>query len=169
MRIIILLISSIILFSCNNTEKSGVGIIDRDLLEKEQIVKFDFQKLVGKWVDTNEKNTFTEEWILDEEKNLIGKGIEILKKDTVTIEDLFITFENGKSSFGAKIMDLNTDKIVWFNEIENSLDKIVFENKTNDFPQKIQYQLISDTEIKVLLEGSVNDSLINYKFTFQRK
>jgi hypothetical protein len=52
--------------------------------------------------------------------------------------------------------------------MEYSKDKVVFENKTHDFPQKITYQFTSDDVMLATIEGTMNGKTEKIDFKYSR-
>jgi Domain of unknown function (DUF6265) len=105
--------------------------------------EFDIGKLEGAWMEDPQKDyAFTEIW--KEEKNgLSGQGMEINKGISHVTENLQIIEENNQYVYKATVIDQNGGSAVSFPAIAESETEIIFENLQHDFPQNIQYKIIS--------------------------
>ncbi len=129
---------------------------------------FRFDQLCGKWMDINEDTAFNEEWKRVDEGLLEGRGYVLSENDTVFIESLAIEIENGEAVYQAQVSNQNNERKVPFEALEQSKNKIIFENVQHDFPQRIIYELTSKDELRVAIEGYENGVYRKLKFDFER-
>lgn len=135
--------------------------------ENESVdAEFEFNRLCGKWMDANKENAFNEEWRRADEHLLVGKGYVLSENDTVFIEKLSIEISEEKVVYAAEVSNQNNDMKVPFTAVEQTKDKVVFENVQHDFPQRIIYRLKSDKELRVAIEGYENGVYRKLKFDF---
>lgn len=136
-----------------------------EVVEKEQKQelkpKIDIKSLLwieGIWEDTT---TFgfksppvklVEEWNYKND-SLTGKGYSVTDGDTTIAEYLSIVLSEGSLIYVAKSTNRNP---VGFGLISSKSNAVVFENKANDFPQKISYTLNSTDSLTIQLEGINN-------------
>ena len=71
-------------------------------------------------------------------------------------EKMEIQFRKRVINFVTSISDQNDGKEIVFKTIENSGDKIVFENNKHDFPQLITYSKNHKDSIHAYISGEVN-------------
>ncbi len=145
----------LILFSCGvNDPGTGEG--------------FDFDRLCGKWMDISEDTAFNEEWRKASEGLYEGRGYVLSENDTVFIETLAIEVEGTKAVYQAQVSNQNKERKIPFEALEQKKNKVVFENVQHDFPQRIIYELKSNEELRVAIEGYENGVYRKLKFDFKR-
>lgn len=100
-----------------------------------------FTALLGDWVDSTTSDRFRvyEHWRTMSDSALDGHGYVLAGKDTVFVEDLKLTRENGQVTYSARIDTRNNGEWVPFNALASGPDSLVFENPGHDFPQCILY------------------------------
>lgn len=129
---------------------------------------FDFDRLCGKWMDISEDTAFNEEWRKASEGLFEGRGYVLSENDTVFIETLSIELEGTKAVYQAQVSNQNKERRIPFEALEQKSNKVVFENVQHDFPQRIIYELKSNEELRVAIEGYENGVYRKLKFDFKR-
>jgi hypothetical protein len=135
----------------------------------ETTTSFPIEKLTGKWEDISKENAFYEEWRIADKDSLIGKGYVLIQQDTVFIENLRMWKENGICKFAALISNQKKGEQIIFEQTGAQNGRIIFENRQHDFPQRIIYELISNVEMHVLIDGQQNGDYHKQHFSFIRK
>ena len=107
-------------------------------------------------------NSFEEQWHKKGD-NLVGIGYDLVDGDTVNIEKLSISKENGVWRYGADVSNQNGRKIL-FDCVEENDKKMIFENQQHDFPQRIVYELKSENELQVRIEKLDGGNAIPFNF-----
>jgi hypothetical protein len=117
----------------------------------------------GTWKMDFDKSEVYEEWEVLSDTELFGKSYS--KKDEVQIisENLYL---KKFADQWAYVAVPNGQNITLFTLIEYSPKKFVFENKDNDFPQKIIYEFHKDGKLTAAIEGDVNGELKRKEFSF---
>jgi len=135
----------------------------------EEPPQMQLSDLAGKWEDNSQSNKFIEEWHIDDDRHMTGKGYVMSAKDTVFIEYLSIREVNGVLTYFAQVSDHNDGQVVPFGLKENKDFKMTFENLNHDFPQRIIYELNTDTTLYVYIEGVENGNFRRRKLSFLKK
>lgn len=130
--------------------------------------EFDLGMLVGKWEDLSKENSQFEEWLMSEDGGLIGEGFVIAKSDTVFIESLSISKVNGLLTYIAKVSNQNESQPVSFGLFADEGNRLIFENRQHDFPQRIIYEVVSEENMLAYIEGFEDGVFRQIKFSFQR-
>ena len=130
---------------------------------------FDLRRLAGRWEFLDKKTHQIEEWTLAGEKELRGRGFVLEKGDTTFIEFLTIRETNGVLTYFAQVSDLGAAEVVPFSLTSQTKDKLEFSNTAQDFPQKIVYELKSDSTIQAYLEGPRDGQKIRVVFDFVKQ
>ncbi len=143
------------IFGCETTESPSV--------EK---LSFPIERLVGKWQDVGRDHTFYEQWKLVGDKHLRGKGYVMASSDTVFIERLEIKPRGSELLYRVGLSNKESDELVEFQMTSETPTRIVFENKTHDFPKKITYEIDSTSTMRVFLNGHEAGEYTEIEFTF---
>jgi hypothetical protein len=128
---------------------------------QNELAKFYF--LEGTWkVEGKEKY---EVWERAGKAELTGFAYKLVDGQKNITETFRIKLENGLIVYQATVLDQNEGVPVSFvlNESDNSC--FSFENKTHDFPKKIQYNKLGDNELEVNVLGDQDEG---FSF-FQKK
>lgn len=121
------------------------------------IEKIDF--LIGTW-KMEGKNTY-EHW--SKEGNVLrGESFNVKDAIKYVTETLKIEQIDGTLVYTASVMNQNDGKGIPFKLNTEIGDKLSFENMTHDFPKKICYTQLTDTEIFVEVLGD-NDEGFSFK------
>lgn len=153
LKLLLVLILASTLFSCKTEDETVES-------------SFEFDRLCGKWMDVNKDNAFNEEWSRENDKLIVGKGYVLSENDTVFIEKLSIEIDENSVVYAAEVSNQNKDMKVPFAAVKQTKNKVVFENVQHDFPQRIIYNLKSDKELRVAIEGYENGVYRKLKFDF---
>lgn len=129
--------------------------------------QFDLGKLVGNWKDEGTNKQFFEEWKRTD-SGLEGVGFVLSKGDTIMIENMNMVMKNSKLLFEVRVNNQNHGKVIGFQSTEASKNHVVFENPNHDFPQTIEYSLLTDNELMVTLSGVEHEEPRELQFNFSR-
>lgn len=104
------------------------------------------QFLEGSWKMEN-KEVF-ERWDVLSEESMKGFSWKMEEGQMIVTEYLDISRRNGKLIYTATVVDQNEGKGVEF-VLKSAGETYIFENPDHDFPKRISYQKLSDSEIWV--------------------
>ena len=119
----------------------------------------------GKWKMISDKIEYYEEWKLMNDNELTGVGFSIEEGDTVLSEELYVQKFAEQWSYVA--IPVN-QAITLFALTEYSESKFIFENKEHDYPQRIIYEFIADSNLNAATEGVIDGELMRRDFSFMR-
>ena len=142
-----------------------VGAASAQEVSKSLAVKInELNWIAGNW-SSDKNGTITEEqWIEPRAGMMIGMNRMSFPNGKGTFEFLRIAeTENGIVYFASP----NGNPATSFALKELDKSKVVFENKTHDFPQRIIYERSNDT-MMAMIEGEVNGKAQSMKWTWQR-
>ncbi len=143
--------------SGDNNFCSFSGVYKRTLNEK---------KLKGVWENTKRPGTY-EEWgyEIDENGKTIfdfkGRGYKVVNGKEVLTEELRFINEGDEWYYEATVN--HNSGPVKFKLTSFQENKWVFENPEHDFPQKIVYEWLSATELKVYVSAGEKGFVVNFK------
>jgi|SRR5690554_449380 len=112
--------------------------------------------LIGNWTHTSTEGKFTEKWIQNNNKSLLGNSYFVIENDTVFSERVNLV-QRGKDLF--YIVEITTEpnsEVTEFKLTFSSENQLVFENPENDFPKKITYNRIHNDSIFAEISGGGN-------------
>jgi hypothetical protein len=110
--------------------------------------------LVGNWEQKLPDGTITESWSKENDSTYAGKSYFIKEKDTIHLESIVLTQKNDEVLYIPTVSGQNNNEPVTFtlvNEAENNT--FSFENPAHDYPQKIVYKKINDTNLLATISG----------------
>ena len=128
---------------------------------------FRMEDLVGNWKDEGTNKQFFEEWKLSK-SGLQGLGFVLSKGDTIMIENMNMVEKNSNLEYEVRVNNQNHAQVISFKATACSENFVSFENPEHDFPQSIEYSLVSMDELKVTLSGVERDELKEVEFNFSR-
>ena len=129
-----------------------------------------FSWLSGKWSMKEKGSTIVEQWSFFN-GSLKCMSYEVKGIDTTLIENASISCIGGKSVFTYYPEQANKDgkkEPVHFVLVSEKDNTFVFENKQNDFPQRVVYQRLSDDQCHAWIEGTQNGKMEKIDFNYKR-
>ncbi|WP_299496717.1 DUF6265 family protein [uncultured Shewanella sp.] len=119
--------------------------------------------LSGDWEYKDAKQEIREYWLVVSSNTMEGHGVSI--SNTMTSrETLRIVVMSGEVFYFAKVASNSLPIAFKLTHCES--DRLIFENKHHDFPQKIIYQFINPNKITVFVSGEDNKG---FKVNYQRQ
>ncbi|MCF7560531.1 DUF6265 family protein [Sabulilitoribacter multivorans] len=119
--------------------------------------------LIGTWKIENKESY--ESWEKKDDK-LVGHSYKLKNGEKVISEDIDIKIIENQIIYTPTVFNQNQGKGIPFKlkTFENNL--FSFENPEHDFPKKVQYKVLSDSELYVSVLGE-NDKGFSYKLIKQ--
>lgn len=160
MKKIAILISIIVLISCNDKKET------KEVLNKsEEAIITNFDWLLGEWKRTNEeegKRTY-ENWSKAGE-NYTGLGFTMQNKDTISSEKMQLLFTANSWKLIVVSLGKGSDTSpTTFKMIASDKQSFTFENKKIDFPNTIHYQ-----KDGAKLKAFISNEQMKIPFDFER-
>jgi len=122
-------------------------------------------KLEGKWVAAAFDGELHETWYLNDQGWMEQTVFYIEDQDTSYQAKGRIERINGDIVLMSIIKD-NTPKI--FKSIVFDSTRVTFENRDYKNPYLVKYEFLDSSTYKRTITGTVNDSLVNYTFDFNK-
>ena len=141
---------SLMLFSCTTTSKN------------EKIKASEW--LLGEWVNQSKEGIVSENWSQPNDSTLVAGSFFIKEKDTLHFENIALTEKDGELLYETTIQGQNDDKPIVFPLLSETENELVFENLTNDYPQKIKYQRNSKSVITISISGKQAKKVVSEQF-----
>ncbi|MGV3539074.1 MAG: DUF6265 family protein [Rufibacter sp.] len=128
----------------------------------QQWESFPMASLTGTWHTTNKKTLIYEEWKAVSPKELTGRSYTIKNADTLISETIRLYRSRGKWRYVPTVKNQNQGKPVTFKQTQMHPQQMVFENAQHDFPQKIEYRLLSPTQLHVTISAGQRKIVFEY-------
>ena len=141
---------SLLLFSCTTTSKN------------EKIKASEW--LIGQWENTSEEGILIENWTKSNDSTLVAGSFFIKGKDTLHFENIVLKEKDGELVYVTTIQGQNNDKPIVFPLLSETENELVFENLTNDYPQKIKYQRNTKSSITISISGKQAKKVVSEQF-----
>lgn len=135
------LLLALCLFSCKNSNKN----------EKEKIKAA--QWLLGTWENKSTDGTLSETWKKVNDSTFEGESYFVKSKDTIHAESIILQQKGEQLIYNTTIKGQNGNKPMVYPLTEETENHFVFENRKQDYPQKIQYKLIAKDRFSAEISG----------------
>jgi Domain of unknown function (DUF6265) len=146
---------SLMLFSCTTRSKN------------EKIKASEW--LLGEWVNQSKEGIVSENWSQPNDSTLVAGSFFIKEKDTLHFENIALTEKDGELLYETTIQGQNDDKPIVFPLLSETENELVFENLTNDYPQKIKYQRNSKSAITISISGKQANKVVSEQFKMTKR
>jgi hypothetical protein len=121
--------------------------------------------LTGNWIETGETRTVRERWSGPYGGVLLGIGVTTQGDAAKSFEFFRIAkTATGLSYFASPNAAAPTE----FKAIEICADKVVFENRAHDFPQRVIYAKGTSGTLNARIEGTIEGSLKGGDWRYKR-
>ena len=124
--------------------------------------------LIGVWIHESPKGNIYESWKKLNDSLLVGRSYRVAGSDTITSENISLVELNGEVNYIPTVTDQNKGLPVKFKLTSISQDKLVFENLTHDFPQRILYQRVTADSLVAEISGTMNGTQQSQRFPMYR-
>jgi len=124
-----------------------------------------FEKMIGEW-------NLLDKPVIEKWRYVNGQflaSVFVISGTDKKITEEIRILENDEGVFyEANVNDQNQGNSVLFKLIELADNKIIFENKEHDFPQKITYEFITENELIATVEGQIDDKFKSIIFNYTK-
>jgi len=121
--------------------------------------------LAGCWERRAGEEYIQEQWMTPEGGTMLGMGRTVVAGATREFEYMRIEENDGRLVFTALP---SGQKVTSFTAIIITPSRIVFENPTHDFPQRVIYAHGDDGSLQARIEGEMDGKAQGVDFTMQR-
>ena len=157
MKILSCLLAILLLTSCQNKSDKKF-----DKLEK-------MNWLVGSWEQKLPDGTLIENWEKQNDSTFIGGNYFVKGKDTIHSENVVLTQKKEDLFYIPTVTGQNNDEPVTFKMTSDAENTFVFENLAHDYPQKISYKKVSDTNLLTSISGKQQGKESSESYTMTKK
>ena len=152
---LILLLLAIV--SCKKTET----------IEKDKIKIADW--LIGTWENKSEDGVLTESWQKVNDSTFSATSYFIKNDDTLHSEKITLSQHSEMLMYSATVNGQNNDKAIDFGSTTTTENKLVFENPSHDYPQKITYTKNANNTLTAEISGNLQGKMTTEKFVMSKK
>lgn len=121
--------------------------------------------LAGSWIAKKDHSETEEHWLPAKGEMMLAINRTVRAGRPTSFEFLRIEQRGSQISY---LASPSGKPAVEFKLIELGNQRVVFENKTHDFPQRIIYWRESDGSLRARIEGEVQGKLRSQEWHFQR-
>ena len=158
MKKLILSLATLSIIACQNKSEKNF-----DELEK-------MSWLVGEWENKMPDGILTETWTKANDSSYTGKTLFIKDKDTLHSENIVLTQKGETLLYIPTVKGQNDNKPVEFKMTESKTEnEFVFENPAHDYPQKIVYKKVSDTNVVATISGKQQGKSSSESYPMSKK
>ncbi len=119
----------------------------------------------GAWLQSKDKDSVEESWLGPRNKVMVGVNLTVSARRGTSYEFLrIVETAEGLSYFASP----GGKPPVEFKLKEMGDKKVTFENRTNDFPQRILYWIEADGALKARIEGSMQGLARGIEWRFEK-
>lgn len=130
------------LASCNNSSSEN------------KFAKLEKMKwLVGNWEQKLPDGIISESWAKENDSTFSGKSYFIKGKDTIHLESIVLMQKKDDLLYIPTVNGQNNDEPTTFTLTSEADNTFSFENPAHDYPQKITYKKINDTNLLATISG----------------
>ncbi len=157
----------LLLNSCKNNsevEKSETEIVAKSSEKIDEL-----QWLLGTWINQNGEEFSQETWSQESPSSFTAFSFTQVGKETVFAETMALEQKADSLLLTVATAKPEQEKPVTFKLISSENGQFTFENKNQDFPQRIIYTNPAKDSLHAWIEGTVNGEAKKVDFSFSRK
>jgi len=125
--------------------------------------------LVGKWEHKQEHGTLVEIWKKENDSIFLGESYFINNKDTIHFETIKMYQKDENLTYQSTVIGQNNDEPANFKLTSDSENEFIFENKTQDYPQKIVYKKNKDSSFVNTISGNQQGQYTTETYLMKKK
>jgi hypothetical protein len=142
--LILVLLASV---SCNKYDAKGNLIKEYNELAKAKWLE-------GEWEKTDSLGTLKEIWIPKNDSTFTGQSYYIQdEKDTIHNEQIELIQDKEHLIYSATVKGENNNTAIPFQLTKDEDSLLIFENPKHDYPQKLEYRLLKNKGISIIVSG----------------
>jgi hypothetical protein len=158
MKNVVILAVVVVFIACQNKSEKNF-----DELEK-------MSWLVGEWENKMPDGILTETWTKANDSTFTGKTLFIRDKDTLHSEEIVLTQKGETFLYIPTVKGQNDNKPVEFKITESKIEnEFAFENPKHDYPQKIVYKKVNETNLVATISGKQQGKSSSESYPMKKK
>ncbi|MBF4491907.1 hypothetical protein IR010_05080 [Flavobacterium sp. MR2016-29] len=139
----------------------------KESTEKDKIKIADW--LIGNWENKSDDGVLTENWEKVNDSTFNATSYFIRSKDTLHFEKITLSQHGEMLMYSATVNGQNNDKAIDFPSTTETANKLVFENPSHDYPQKITYTKGANNTLTAEISGNLQGKVTKEKFVMTKK
>ena len=139
----------------------------KETVEKDKIKTADW--LIGNWENKNPDGTLTENWQKVNDSTFSATSYFIKGDDTLHSEKITLAQKGEMLLYSATVNGQNDDKAIDFGSTSETEKKLVFENPSHDYPQKITYTKGANNTLTAEITGNLRGKKTTERFIMTKK
>ena len=157
MKILYSLVLIGILVSCQNKPEKKFNKLEK------------MNWLLGSWEQKLPDGTLKETWTKQNDSSFSGTSYFINTKDTVHFESINLEQKKEDLIYSATVIGQNNDEAVDFKLTSDADNSFTFENPKHDYPQKIIYKKVNETNLFATISGKQQGKLTQESYPMAKK
>ena len=142
----------LIVFICSASLLMFISCQNKSEKKFDKLEKMNW--LLGNWENEMPEGVLTETWTKENDSTFSGTTYFIInKKDTVHSEAIILKQLNDELIYRPTVKGQNNDEPVDFKLSSESENSFSFENPKHDYPQKIVYKKVNETNLVATISG----------------
>ena len=157
MIVLICSASLLMLISCQNKSEKKF----------EKLEKLNW--LIGNWEQKFPDGMLKENWTKENDSTFSGDSYFINTKDTVHFESIKLSQKDEELIYSATVVGQNNDETVDFKLTSDIVNSFTFENPAHDYPQKITYKKVNETNLVATISGKQQGKQSTESYAMKKK
>jgi hypothetical protein len=152
LKIVLIFILIAGLYGCNSSKQEEATTISSKVNLLDTATWF-----IGTWQNQTSEGLFTEQW--SQKNDSVYSAISTVvvnHQDTVFFESILLEQKKSELFYTVSVKDQNKELPVSFKLVNTTVNQLVFENPTHDFPTRITYLKISEDSIVASISGLID-------------
>ena len=125
--------------------------------------------LVGSWEQKLPDGTLVETWEKQNDSTFIGGSYFVKGKDTIHSESVILTQKKEDLFYIPTVTGQNNDEPITFKLTSDAENTFTFENPAHDYPQKVTYKKVNDTNLLASISGKQQGKESTESYPMKRK
>ena len=143
---------SLIVFICSASLLMFISCQNKSEKKFDKLEKMNW--LLGNWENEMPEGVLTETWTKENDSTFSGTTYFIInKEDTVHSETIILKQQNDELIYRPTVKGQNNDEPLDFKLSSESENSFSFENPKHDYPQKIVYKKVNETNLVATISG----------------
>lgn len=138
-----------------------------ETVEKDKIKTADW--LLGAWENKSPNGVLTESWQKVNDSTFSATSYFIKEDDTLHSEKITLSQKGEMLLYSATVNGQNNDKAIDFGSTTETENKLVFENPSHDYPQKITYTKGANNTLTAEITGDLRGKKTTERFIMTKK
>ena len=139
----------------------------KETIEKDKIKIADW--LLGTWENKSPDGVLTESWQKVNDSTFTATSYFIKTDDTLHSEKITLAQKGEMLLYSATVNGQNDDKAIDFGSTSETEKKLVFENPSHDYPQKITYTKGANNTLTAEITGNLRGKKTTERFILVKK